>query len=766
MFWNKIFATKTLEMLDAEAKGENRLRRVLGPVALTSLGVGAIIGAGIFVMTGRVAANDAGPGVLVSFAIAGVACALAAFCYSEFASMAPVAGSAYTYAYATLGELFAWIIGWDLILEYAMSAATVASVWSNYLNKLLKVLHIPPVPEYLCSDPFSTPGAIMNLPAVLVLAFCTIVLVIGIRESAATNTTMVLIKLGVVLFVIVIGFGYVHSQNWFTIPADGRKMSEQTLIPKIAHNHANLEHQLLQTSKDWAKTFVTDKNTAEKLNVDAVLVNTNNSGLKTLVPDDSAEEKGGLSLESKDAVVERSKLLASQALATFIIATADSKLLQGIWKNVGADKYVDTITFNDHKFDMKLKNGNAIEGTYALDPTQKTKGIMLIVPPVDVQKKGKTLYFFGTYERNPSGLRFMAKFEVGQGDKAIQIAVDTSLEHETKENPAESEHWAKMREKYANKMPTLPKDRDAALAIIRKASQDAPDEEAKKWGMVAQFGVTDTLKSIDNSTRSNFMPYGISGVMLGAALVFFAFIGFDSISTHSEEAIRPQRDVPIGILASLGICTVLYILVSAVITGMVPYYAIDTSAAIASAFTDLGEHTQSKVLNLAGGLIAFGAIAGMTSVLLITFLSQSRIFLAMARDGLMPHAIFGAVHDKFKTPHVSTILTGTFMSIVAAFTPISLLEEMVNIGTLFAFVVVCAAVLILRIKRPEAPRPFKCPLLYVVAPAGILVNLTLMFFLPFDTWMRLFVWLGIGLCIYFAFGYRFSVMRQIENGTA
>jgi APA family basic amino acid/polyamine antiporter len=288
---------------------------------------------------------------------------------------------------------------------------------------------------------------------------------------------------------------------------------------------------------------------------------------------------------------------------------------------------------------------------------------------------------------------------------------------------------------------------------------------AKKWGMVAQFGITKTLEKIDDSTRSNFMPYGISGVMLGAALVFFAFIGFDSISTHSEEAIKPQRDVPFGILASLGICSLLYIAVSAVITGMVPYYDIDTSAAIAAAFTDEGERSKSWVLNAAGGLIAAGALAGMTSVLLITFLSQARIFLAMARDGLMPQSIFGAVHDKFKTPHISTMLTGTLMSFVAAFTPIGVLEEMVNIGTLFAFVVVCAAVLILRIKRPEAPRPFRCPAVFVVAPLGILVNLTLMFFLPADTWYRLVIWLGIGLVIYFAFGYRFSVMRGVEMMT-
>jgi APA family basic amino acid/polyamine antiporter len=284
--------------------------------------------------------------------------------------------------------------------------------------------------------------------------------------------------------------------------------------------------------------------------------------------------------------------------------------------------------------------------------------------------------------------------------------------------------------------------------------------------MVGQIGINTTLEKIDDSTRTNFMPYGISGIMLGAALVFFAFIGFDSISTHSEEAIKPQRDVPIGIVASLGLCTVLYILVAGVITGMVPYWDIDVNAAVASAFTEQKgpDGEQSPLLRIAGGLIALGALAGMTSVLLITFLSQARIFLAMARDGMMPHGIFGAVHDKFRTPHISTMVTGTLMSIVAAFTPILKLEEMVNIGTLFAFVVVCAAVLILRIRRPEAPRPFKCPAVYFVAPAGIVVNMTLMFFLPSDTWWRLVIWLIIGMCIYFSFGYRYSVMRQVEAG--
>jgi len=663
MFWDRLFATKTLEMLDAEAKGENRLRRVLGPVGLTSLGVGAIIGAGIFVMTGRVAANDAGPGVLLSYAIAGIACALAAFCYSEFASMAPVAGSAYTYAYATLGEVFAWIIGWDLILEYAMSAATVASVWSNYLNKLLEVLHIPKVPWWLCSDPFSTPGAIMNLPAVVILMACTAVLVIGIRESAASNTALVLLKLGVVIFVIIVGISYINSENFFGIPSEGRKLPEQTIIPDKAQEHAKLEATLLKVAGDWSKQFVDDEQKAKKLEVQSVNVTTNNAGTKELVSDKSPEPKSEAERKAdeeakKDPVRTRAKKLTDQALAAFIVGIADKE---------------------EHK---------------------------------------------------------------------------------------QSEHWKAMKKKYEGKLPTSEKDKEIVKVIIRQAKEEAPKKVAEKWGMVGELGINETLTTIDNKTRNNFMPYGISGVMLGAALVFFAFIGFDSISTHSEEAIDPQRDVPIGILASLGICTVLYILVSAVITGMVPYYDIDVSAAIASAFTDEGTRTHSWILNAAGGLIAAGALAGMTSVLLITFLSQSRIFLAMARDGLMPHSIFGAVHEDFKTPHISTIVTGTLMSLVSAFTPIAVLEEMVNIGTLFAFVVVCAAVLILRIKRPDAPRPFTCPMVFVIAPLGILVNLTLMFFLPADTWYRLIVWLGLGLVIYFGFGYHYSVMRDVEAGGA
>ncbi len=241
MFWKQLFATKSLEILQAEVKGENRLRRVLGPIALTASGIGAIIGSGIFVMTGRVAAQDAGPAVVLSFVVAGIGCLFAALCYAEFASMAPVAGSAYTYAYATLGELFAWIIGWDLILEYAMACACVASSWSKYLNELLLVFGVQ-VPAFLCSDPFTTEGAWFNLPALLITLLVTGILVVGIRESANANAILVAIKIGVVLFVIGAGVGYVSTRNWNEVPVADRILPEETLIPSLVKKEVKDEN--------------------------------------------------------------------------------------------------------------------------------------------------------------------------------------------------------------------------------------------------------------------------------------------------------------------------------------------------------------------------------------------------------------------------------------------------------------------------------------------------------------------------------------------
>jgi APA family basic amino acid/polyamine antiporter len=459
--------------------------------------------------------------------VAGVGCGLAALCYAEFASAVPVAGSAYTYAYATLGELLAWIIGWDLILEYAMSCSVVAADWTKYFNEFLKLFG-QSLPEELTNSTFITGQDFvpwhwqwawqLNLPAVLILALCTTVLVIGIRESAGTNALLVAIKLGVVLLVIAFGVWFIRLDNWTGVPLEA----------------------------------------------------------------------------------------------------------------AGEPKDVET-----------------------------------------------------------------------------------------------------------------------------------------KWGLLGTLGVHHLLEDWNQTTRSRFMPFGFSGVMVGAALVFFAYIGFDAISTHAEEAKRPQRDVPIGIIASLIICTILYFGVAAVITGMERYPEIDPDAAVAAAFRREAERTDSWLLRGLAGLIAIGALAGITSVLLITFLSQARIFLAMARDGLLPKRVFGTVHPRFRTPHISTITTGFIVSILAATTPIGILEEMVSIGTATAFIVVCAAVLILRIRRPEAPRPFRCPAVYIIAPLGILVNLGMMMFLSPKTWLRLLVWLVIGLVIYFFYGRRNSELgKEMEKASA
>jgi APA family basic amino acid/polyamine antiporter len=570
MLGKQLFATKSLERLLEEMKGENRLRRVLGPVALTALGVGAIIGSGIFVTTGETAATKAGPSVMLSYVVAGLGCLFAALCYAEFASMAPVAGSAYTYAYATLGELLAWIIGWDLVLEYAMSCGVVAADWTKYFNELLVVLFGEGgrIPWTFASDPYTVDpetgvAGLLNLPAVAIMALVTLVLVIGIRESATTNALLVLTKVGVVVFVIVVGWHYVNRDNWTEIPVEKRPI----------------------------------------------------------------------------------------------------------------------ITVGEF--------------------LQRRPDIAALVPP----EKHRSF---------TDGKHLLAEYPV--------IAEKVSPEEKTEIEGYKS--------------------------------------DVEKWGLISVLGLNEYLEPLDDRVRSPFMPFGLTGILVASAAVFFAYIGFDSISTHAEEAKKPQRDVPIGILSSLALCTVLYFGVSAVITGMEPYPKIDQNAAVAVAFRRLSEREQSLPLRISAGVIATGAVAGMTSVLLITLLSQARIFLAMARDGLLPPRVFGAVHPRFKTPHLSTMLTGGLMCVIAAVTPISLLFNMVNIGTLLAFIIVCAAVLLLRIARPEARRPFRCPLLYLVAPLGIAVNLLMMLFLPLETWLRLVGWLLLGLVIYFGYGCRHTVMAR------
>ncbi len=494
---SQLFARKPYELLLEEMKGENRLRRVLGPVTLTSLGVGAIIGTGIFVLTGVAAHDRTGPALILSFCASGIACIFAALCYAEFASMTPVAGSAYTYAYATLGELFAWIIGWDLVLEYAVGSSTVAHGWSAHFQDLLKSIGIN-IPHALSSAPFDfdpvgghflTTGTMFDLPAIIIAGIVTTILVIGIKESATFNATMVIIKLAIVLFVIVVGIAYIDPKNW--------------------------------------------------------------------------------------------------------------------------------------------------------EP-------------------------FAPY--GYSGVSFFGK---------------------------------------------------------------------PIWGSQSSGGVP-------------------VGMLAGAAIIFFAYIGFDSVSTHAEEARNPQRDVPIGIITSLIVCTVLYIAVSAVLTGMVRYDKIDINAPVANAFAQHG-------LVWAQRLIDIGAIAGITSVMLVMMLSQPRVFLAMARDGMVPTSFFGAVHEKFRTPWKATIVTGVFVASMAAFLPLRILAEMTNIGTLLAFVIVCAAVLIMRKTHPNAERPFRAPLVPLVPILGIVSCLMLMFSLPEENWWRLIIWLGIGLVIYFGYSRKHSVMAQLRS---
>jgi len=286
--------------------------------------------------------------------------------------------------------------------------------------------------------------------------------------------------------------------------------------------------------------------------------------------------------------------------------------------------------------------------------------------------------------------------------------------------------------------------------LLPKLHDEGKAKEMDTWGLVGLMGLNRWLTPIDDATRSPFIPYGLSGLMLGASIVFFAYIGFDSISTHAEEARNPQRDVPIGIITSLVLCTILYMAVAAVITGMVPYPDIDAHAPIAVAFGQRAEESHSPVLRAATVLISGGGLAGMTSVLLVLFLSQARIFMAMARDGLLPK-VFGEVHPRFRTPHVATMATGAIICVAAALTPIQELEKMVNIGTLLAFIMVATAVMILRVSRPNVHRPFRCPAIWVVGPLGIAVNLILMLFLPPRTWLRLVVWLLIGFVIYFGY---------------
>ncbi|HZA98711.1 MAG TPA: amino acid permease [Gemmatimonadales bacterium] len=496
-----LWATKSVTALRAQAEevNERSLKRALGSLNLIMLGIGAIIGAGIFVLTGIAAALHAGPGVTLSFIVAATACGLAGLCYAEMASTVPVAGSAYTYSYATMGEFAAWIIGWDLVLEYAMGAATVGVGWSGYLVSFLDYFGVH-LPAALTSAPlrwcttadvanavascsqagWNRTGSLFNLPAMFIVLLASTILVVGIRESAKANNVMVVLKLAVVVLFVLFGLQYVNAGNW-----------------------------------------------------------------KPFIPPNTGE----------------------------------------------------------------------------------------------------------------------------------------------------------------------------------------------------------------------FGEFGWSGVFRGAGLIFFAYIGFDVVSTAAQEAKNPRRDMPIGILGSLVICTLLYVLVALTLTGLVKYDQLNVAHPVAYAIE------QIRQLSWLRPFITLGAILGLASVVLVMLLGQSRVFYAMSRDGLLgPWA--GKVHPRFRTPYLSTIYVGIIVAIVTGTFPIQILGELVNIGTLLAFVLVCAGVLVLRRKRPDLDRPFRTPLVPLVPILGILSCFGLMATLPGDTWLRLIVWLLIGFVIYFAYSRKHSVLqRELEAQT-
>jgi APA family basic amino acid/polyamine antiporter len=526
-----LFATKPLNLLMEEARetGEHSLNRTLGVFQLTALGVGAIIGAGIFVMVG-LGAQYAGPGLTLSFVLSGLGCAFAGLCYAEFAAMIPLAGSAYTYAYATLGELLAWIIGWDLTLEYAMGASTVSSGWSNHFIELLNIVHIK-MPLWLAYD------------------------------------------------------------HWTAL-----KTAENTVARQIA------------LSSD-----------------------------SSLVP-------------GTQAFLDR---------VSDLLKTPSPELLQRAHDMLGAP----------HLFGMEI--GFNLPAFI----------IALIITAVLVV-----------------GIKESARFNATI--VTIKVAV--------------------------------------VLFVIALGARYI---NAANWG----------------SDWHSYAPHGFAGIGAGAAYIFFAYIGFDAVSTTAQEAKNPQRDLPIGMIASLAICTILYIAVAGVLTGMMHWQQINIEAPVARAFLDRGLTTASHIITL-------GALAGLTSVMLVMLLGQTRVLYSMANDGLLPKKFFAAVHPKFRTPWKNTILVGLLAAIVGSLTPIDDIGRMVNIGTLLAFVIVSISVMVLRYTNPSQPRPFRTPWVPLVPILGVISNSYMMYKLGWVNWARLFIWLAIGLVVYFTYGQKHSRVQALAAG--
>jgi APA family basic amino acid/polyamine antiporter len=514
-----LLARKPLNKLieEARATGEHCLNRTLGVLQLTALGVGAVIGAGIFVMAG-LGAHYAGPGLMLSFVLSGLGCAFAALCYAEFAAMIPLAGSAYTYAYATLGEIFAWIIGWDLTLEYAMGASTVSSGWSNHFIELLNIFNVK-MPLWLAYDHWT-----------------------ALRTAEASVARQM-----------------AQASDASLVPGT------QAFLEKVSAISAAHSPELIQRAHDLL----------------------------------AAPQIFGVEIGFN--------------LPAFLIALVITAILA-----------------------IGIKESARFNST-------------IVVIKVSV-----------------------VLFVIGLGIKYVNTA---------------------------------------------------------NWG----------------SDWSTFAPFGFAGIGAGAAYIFFAYIGFDAVSTTAQEAKNPQRDLPIGIIASLLICTVLYIAVAAVLTGMVPWREVNIEAPVARAFLDRG-------LVIPSHIITVGALAGLTSVMLVMLLGQTRVLYSMANDGLLPKRFFAEIHPKFRTPWKNTILVGLLAAVVGSLTPIDDIGKMVNIGTLLAFVIVCIAVVVLRKTDPAQPRPFRT----IIPALGVLFNGYMMYKLGWLNWARLFIWLAIGLVVYFGYGRKHS----------